>query len=44
MLRIAYRRTCGRGPEWERIEWLIVETMRKRPVKMIWSATTPHNL
>jgi hypothetical protein len=39
-LRIAFRRTEGRGPEWARVEWLIMETMRQRPIRKIWDSIT----
>lgn len=36
-LRVAFRRTAGKGPEWARVEWLITETIRKRPIREIWN-------
>ena len=40
MLRIAYRRTSGQGPEWARLEWLMMQTIKKHPIREVWNAIT----
>jgi len=41
MLRAAYRRSRGRGPEWARVEWLLVQTMRRQPARLLlWTRWT----